>query len=85
MEKFPQIPHMVFNTLEQLSTQPASPYRAAPATAPQKHRPRSSSLAYALLALAALTAYPAFSQTISEIPTPSLVLAAIAATILLMR
>jgi ubiquinone biosynthesis protein len=89
MEKFPEIPNLIFNNLEQLQelTKLTPEIKRATKTIAEKPKVavRRKQIAVGALILAAVTAWPGFWLWIQTLPKTSLILVLIAAGIWLLR
>lgn len=85
LEQFPELPHLVFQTLE-LSKQRNRRAVAAATPGPASTRGKSRLFAAsALMGIGAGSAFPQWSETVASLPAASLVLFAVGALLLLLR
>lgn len=89
MEKFPEIPHLIFNNLEQLQELTKLTPEIKQATKAVAAKPntvvRRKQIAVGVLILAAVTAWPGFWTWIQNLPKTSLALILVAAAVWLLR
>ena len=83
LEQFPEIPQLVYQTLE-LSRLPR-PTAPDPATAPRPRGRARLVVASALMGIGAGSAFPQWSEAVASLPTASLALFAAGALLLLLR